>query len=167
MRKKDPLEAEIHSEKKLYSANGLVMAELLLALPVYRGGCAPHLEKETAALKKEMERIAASLAADAEREYRENTDPRRRFTHRPYRVEYRGAVCMTGEKYLSLSYIFSVSRGGKMRCRLLFGDTFLRKNGKRVPLFAFMDRKERKKQGAGLFASYTLDEKGIPRLLHS
>lgn len=162
MRKSEPLSLEIKPEKKLFEANGTVFAELSLSLPHFSGAGAARLQKETVLLRKEVERVAKEFADKAEKTYRENPDPRRRFTHRPYRVEYRGALSFAGEEYVSLSYVFRVSRGGREECRRLFGDTFRRKDGKRMPLFCFMGKKERKKQKTGPFDNYILNEKGIP-----
>ena len=148
------------TEYKLYAADGVPMAQMRLSYPVYEG---EGSEKQNAAEEKFCAGVRAlteRFSARAEEEYQANADPRKRFRFRPYVVTLSLSPGFADEGLLSLGRLLTVTRRAKCLCRLFMGDTFLRKNGIRLPLSFFTDGKTRRSLGAKKADEYYLTETG-------
>lgn len=89
------MEIEIKKEKTEHLGRGGVpFLELSLALPYAtgEGKDAARVNRFFARVQQGVRTLAESLVPVAEEQYEQNEDPRRRFTHRPYRMAVTSTV---------------------------------------------------------------------------
>ncbi|MBP3437094.1 MAG: hypothetical protein J6K61_04205 [Clostridia bacterium] len=134
-KEKSPLSVTVEKREGQIKEYGLPLLLFTLSVPLFEGVGSQGHNRESEALYRFLTEKVKALGERIKEAYQKDPSPKKRFTHRPYRLTL---LCEGEEKgdHLTLLYTLKLTHKGKNLVFFPFSEVFSRNKGKRVLIFS-------------------------------